>query len=299
MFKFLFMMLLFFFVFNLKLFSIPEPAIDNAKLNGYVYDESNNETLVGATVFLINTKKGAFTNKSGFYSVSDIEPATYRVRVSMIGYEPFEREIKLERMQILREDFKLKPVSVRVEEIAIIAEKEVETRQITISKINVPVSQIKEIRIGGESDVFRSLQYLPGVLTSSQLSSGLFIRGGSPDQNLVLIDGSTVYNPTHLFGFISTFNSDAIKDIDLIKGGYPAEFGSRLSSVINITQKDGNRNHFEGLGSLGMLSSKLSLEGPLGNGSWFIAGRRTYFELIKTFIDNDPDNPYLILASTT
>lgn len=282
---------LLFFAAIFSLFSEPVPAPDNAKINGYVYDESNNETLVGATVFLINTKKGTYTNRSGFFSIADIEPGTYRVRVSMIGYETVEREIKLNKTQILRDDFRLKPVSLKTDEISITAEREVETRQITISRVNVPVSQIKEIRIGGESDVFRSLQYLPGVLTSSQLSSGLFIRGGSPDQNLVLIDGSTVYNPSHLFGFISTFNSDAIKDVELIKGGYPAEYGSRLSSVINITQKDGNRNKFEGLGSLGMLSSKLSLEGPLGNGSWFIAGRRTYLELIKMLIDTDPTNP--------
>jgi hypothetical protein len=120
----------------------------------------------------------------------------------------------------------------------------------------------------------------------------LFIRGGSPDQNLVLLDGMTVYNPSHLFGFISTFNADAIKDVEVIKGGFPAEYGGRLSAVLNLTQKDGNQDKFEGVGSVGLISSKLSLEGPIGNGSWFIGGRRTYLDLILGLVPEDPQNPF-------
>jgi hypothetical protein len=147
------------------------------------------------------------------------------------------------------------------------------------------------MRVGGESDVFRTLQYLPGVLTSSQLSSGLFVRGGSPDQNLVLLDGSAVYNPTHLFGFISTFNTDAIKDVELVKGGFDAEYGGRLSAVLNITQNEGNRKEFEGIASIGAVSSRIGLQGPIGNGSWFISGRRTYFDLVKKLLPENPEEP--------
>ncbi|MFA5513075.1 MAG: TonB-dependent receptor [Candidatus Kapaibacterium sp.] len=264
---------------------------DHAAINGYVKDDSNGETLIGATVIVKDSKFGSYTNKQGFYNINNIPVGKYTVRISMIGYASKEIQLTLTEGQIKRLDISLQPESVMSEGISVTADREVETRQISISKVNIPIQQIKEIRIGGESDVFRAIQMLPGVLTSSQISSGLYIRGGSPDQNLVLLDGTTVYNPSHLFGFISTFNSDAIKDVELIKGGYPAEYGSRLSSVLNITQKDGNRKEFEGLASVGLISSKLSLEGPIANGSWFIGGRRTYFDLIKTAIDTDPKNP--------
>lgn len=263
----------------------------NATLNGYVKDGSNGETMVGATIAILGTNRGAYTNKSGYFSIANISPGDYKVKVSMVGYKAIEKQLTLKISQSLRMDFVLEPASVATKEVNVTAEREVESRQISISTVNVPIAQIKEIRIGGESDVFRSLQMLPGVLTSSQISSGLYIRGGTPDQNLVLLDGATVYNPSHLFGFISTFNSEAIKDVELIKGGYPAEYGSRLATVLNITQKDGNTKEFDGLASLGLISSKLSLEGPVGDGSWFLGGRRTYFDLLKPAIDNDPENP--------
>jgi hypothetical protein len=268
-----------------------DPGSNDATLGGYVMDVETNETLVGATIEIKDLKLGSFTNKSGFFSITSIPPGSYEVLVSYIGYKKQSLKVKLKPNEIVRKEIKLESISITTEAISVEAEREVEKREITISKINVPISQIKEIRIGGESDVFRSLQYLPGILTSSQISSGLYIWGGSPDENLVLVDGSVVYNPTHLFGFISTFNSDAIKDVELIEGGYPAEYGGRLSSVLNITQKDGNQNNVDGMASLGALSSKLSLEGPLFDGSWFIGGRRTYLELIKAILPKDPLNP--------
>lgn len=260
-------------------------------LDGFVRDIKNRETLIGAAVYIPKIKKGAYTNRSGFYSITDIPNGKYKVQVSYLGYKKEVFEINFKNGKSIRKDFEISPIDVTTEDVVVTAEKEIEKRQITVSKVNIPVKQIKSIRIGGESDVFRTLQLLPGVLTSSQVSSGLYIRGGSPDQNLVLLDGSTVYNPTHLFGFVSSFNSDAIKDVELIKGAYPAEYGSRLSSVLLITQRDGNRNNFEGTANLGLISSKLSLNGPLGNGSWFIGGRRTYLDLLKPLIDTDPQNP--------
>ncbi len=263
----------------------------SASLSGFVKDSDSKETLIGATIYLKSTKYNAHTNKSGFYSISNVPPGKYTLIVSYIGYKKHESKIEFKAGQAQRKDIELAVSSISQTGIVIEAERGAEEKQISISKVDVPVSIIKEIRVGGESDVFRTLQLLPGVLTSSQISSGLYVRGGSPDQNLVLLDGSTVYNPSHLFGFISTFNSDAIKDVDLIKGGYPAEYGGRLSSVLNITQKDGSREKMQGVASLGVISSRLSLEGPLGKGSWFIAGRRTYFEIIKSFLPKDPENP--------
>ncbi len=291
--------LIFFIAFQYEMYSMKKtasamPADENtATLNGFVKDSHTKEALIGATIFIKGTKSGAYTNKSGFFSIAGIKPGSYTVVISSIGYEKHEEKITFKAGQSVRKDFSLKSGSVMSEGVTVQADKEVEKRQITVSKVNIPIKQIKEIRIGGESDLFRSLQMLPGILTSSQISSGLFVRGGSPDQNLVLLDGTTVYNPTHLFGFISTFNSDAIKDVELLKGGFPAEFGNRLSAVLNVTQKDGNKEEVEGIAAVGAISSRLSLEGPglLEGSSWFVSGRRTYFELIKSLLDEDPEDP--------
>ncbi len=267
------------------------PAPDKAAFSGFVKDAKTKETLIGATIFILGTKLGARTNKNGYFSITNIPAGSYKIRVAFVGYDKIEKEFKFKENENKRIDFELNQIAIETEQVNVEAEREVEKRQISISKVNIPVAQIKELRVGGESDVFRSLQFLPGVLTSSQLSSGLYVRGGSPDQNLVLLDGATVYNPTHLFGFISTFNSEAIKDVELVKGGYEAQYGGRLSSVLNITQKDGNREKIEGNASIGVISSRLGLEGPLGNGSWFIGGRRTYFELVKGLLPDDPETP--------
>lgn len=264
---------------------------ENSALNGYVKDSLSRETLIGASVYIKGTKLGAYTNKNGYFSLQGIKPGKYTVRVYYVGYNTVEKEFTFNKGEGVREDFLLILSDVKTQEVKVEAEKEVEKREILISKVDVPMSQIKEIRIGGESDVFRSIQMLPGILTSSQISSGLFVRGGSPDQNLVLLDGSTVYNPSHIFGFISTFNTDAIKDVELIKGGFPALYGGRLSAVLNMTQKEGNQEKVQGTAAIGIISSKLSLEGPIGNGSWCISARRTYFDLYKKAIDTDPKNP--------
>lgn len=285
---FLLSILIIVFVFNLPLKA--EFATGNS-VSGFVRDKETGETLVGASVFLKKSSYGSRTNKSGFYSITNIPQGNFTLVVSYLGYQPYEKEVKFKLNETIKLNIDLSPIKIKSEQVVVTADREVEKRNISISKVDVPVQQLKEIRIGGEADLFRALQYLPGILTISQISSGLYVRGGSPDQNLILLDGSIVYNPTHLFGFFSTFNTDAIKDVELIKGGFNAEYGGRLSSVLEITQKDGNANQFEGKGSIGAISSRLSLEGPVGNGSWFIGGRRTYLDLIKEFIDDDPENP--------
>jgi hypothetical protein len=264
---------------------------EGATLSGYVVEADTKETVIGATVTIKGTKLGGFTNKSGFFSIRNIPSGKQTVTVSSVGYQRQEMTLEFKEGESKKMTFSLTQASVSSQELTVTAEREVEKRQIDVSRVNIPVAQLNQIRIGGESDVFRSLQYMPGVLTSSQISSGLYIRGGSPDQNLVLLDGSTVYNPTHLLGFFSAFNPEAIKDVDLIKGGFPAEYGGRLSAVLNLTQKDGNRNDFEGVASLGAISSRLSLQGPLGKGSWFVGGRRTYLDLLMGLLPEDKENP--------
>jgi len=278
-------------IFVILLFIGSADLLYSSTLSGFVKDSSNQEVLIGATVRLDGSNRGAKTNRDGYYVISNIEKGNYTISISYIGYETKTVRIDLSDEEDKRLNIKLNQGSVSTTELSVYGDRDDDKVEISISKVNIPIQQIKKIRIGGESDIFRSLQLLPGVLTSSQISSGLYIRGGSPDQNLVLLDGSVVYNPTHLFGFISAFNTDAIKDVELIKGGFNAEYGGRLSSVLTLTQKEGNKEKVEGLFSLGAISSKLALEGPLGNGSWFIGGRRTYFELIKAFLPDDPLNP--------
>ncbi len=276
-------------IFLLQFPIYADPALGT--LSGYVKDKATGETLIGASIHIKGTKFGTITNKSGFFSLTNVPPNEYTFEISYLGYDKLEKKIKVHLGENIRINFELNSSSVRGNEIIVSAEKEVEKRQISISKVDIPVQELKSIKIGGEADVFRTLQYLPGVLTSSQISSGLYIRGGSPDQNLILLDGSPVYNPTHLFGFFSTFNTDAVKDVELIKGGFNAEFGGRLSSVLEITQKDGNRNNVDGNAAIGLISSRFSLEGPIGKGSWFISARRSYLDLIEKIIPQDPQSP--------
>lgn len=287
--KIFYINLLLFFVFYTGKSNPADPNLSG--LSGYVVDSKTKETLIAVSVYVKEARKGAYTNKLGFFSITNIPPGKYIVEISFIGYDKKRDTIVFTKGSSVRKDFELTPASVITDEVVVEVERENEKREISISKVNIPVQQLKEIRIGGEADVFRSLQYLPGVLTSSQISSGLYIRGGSPDQNLVLVDGSTVYNPTHMFGFISTFNANAVKDVELIKGGFPAEYGGRLSSVLNITQKNGNHEEFEGMATIGVISSQMLVEGPLAEGSFFLAGRRTYLELIKAVYPEDPNFP--------
>lgn len=265
-------------------------SASNATINGYVRDAETGETLVGATVLIQETGQGTITNKSGYYSISEIKPGTYTVLYSFLGFEKKSVNVTLKQQESRRIDIELETEAFRMEEVVVEGDRLEDKRQITVSRVNIPIRQITKLRIGGEADIFRSLQYLPGVLSSSQISSGLYIRGGSPDQTLVLMDGSTVYNPSHLFGFFSTFNPDAVKDVDLIKGGFPAEYGGRMSAVLDLVQKDGNRKEFEGTAYLGLISSRLSAEGPVGDGSWFFGVRRTYIDLLTNMLET-PEDP--------
>lgn len=261
-------------------------------ISGFIEDSVTKETLVGATIKLNGTNRGAFTNKSGYFSISRIPAGSYVLTITSVGYTRREYPVVLAKGESKKVRIQMMQSKSTAKEVKVTADRDEGKRQVSISQVNIPIEQLSQIRIGGEADIFRALQMLPGVLSSSQISSGLFIRGGSPDQNLVLLDGMTVYNPTHLFGFISAFNNDAVKDVDLLKGGFPAEFGGRMSAVLNITQKDGNRDKFEGLVGLGILSSRASLQGPVGNGSFFLGGRATYLDLLLNFIPEDPESPF-------
>lgn len=249
-----------------------------AILFGFVRDKANKESLPYANVFIKELKIGAATNIEGYYAIPNIPEGEYEVHFSLLGYLPQTVKINTKENKRITQDIYLSDQAVQVTEVIISADIEDEKRATQTGRIVMHAKDIASLPTIGEADVFRALQVMPGVKATSEISSGLNVRGGSTDQNLILLDGTVVYNPSHLFGFFSTFNNDAIKDIDLMKGGFPAEFGGRLSSVLNVTNIDGDRVNSHGKASLSLLSTRVTGEGPLGNGSWFLSGRRTYFD---------------------
>jgi len=270
-------------------------AQQSASLNGYITDSETGETLISANIGFQEINKGTASNTLGYYTLPNLKPGTYTLFCSYVGYKPYRREITLEPGQNLRLDVELIPESVELDEIVVKSTRE-EEEQKNIGTVQVDTELIQELPSVFEADVFRSIQLLPGVKAASDFSSGLYIRGGSPDQTLILLDRTTVYNPSHFFGFFSTFNPDAIKDVRLYKGGYPAEFGGRLGSVLTIYNKDGNRNEMDGSATIGMLASRVSIEGPYKKGSWMVAARRSTLEPLlaglRQSVDNIPSKFY-------
>lgn len=250
---------------------------NSASVNGYISDRTTGETLIAANVALLEINRGAASNTSGYYSITNLPTGSYTIAASFIGYRIYEETVELEAGETLRLDIQLIPEGVELEEIVVQSESELEEmRNIGVSQVETAL--IRSLPSVFEPDVFRSVQLLPGVKAASDFSSGLYIRGGSPDQTLILLDETTVYNPSHFFGFYSTFNPDAVKDVRLYKGGYPAQYGGRLGSVLTVFNKDGNRNEFSGTVSAGMLASRAMIEGPFRYGSWMIAIRRSTLE---------------------
>ncbi|MEX0994095.1 MAG: TonB-dependent receptor [Balneolaceae bacterium] len=267
----------------------PLLAQSTASINGYISDRQTGETLIAANIAILEVNRGTSSNTSGYYSITNLQPGTYTLVASYIGYHHFEREIQFEAGQTIRLDIELVPAEIELDEIVVESDTEAEDqRNIGISQVRTEL--IRELPSVLEPDVFRSVQLLPGVKAASDFSSGLYIRGGSPDQTLILLDETTVYNPSHFFGFYSTFNPDALKDVRLYKGGYPAEYGGRLGSVLTIYNKDGNRNEFRGTASIGMLASRVMAEGPYKYGSWMLALRRSTLEPVLSVIRRQQTN---------
>ena len=250
-------------------------------VSGYIEDAASGEKLMAANVFDYKSGLGAVSNTYGFFSLT-LPSDTVALRVSYIGYE--SEEIVLFLDKDLAMNFKLSS-AVSLKEIEVVAERHYEEiqEQTQMSRIDVPIEQIKKVpALLGEVDVLKTLQLLPGVQSGGEGQSGLYVRGGSPDQNLVLLDGVPIYNVSHVLGIFSVFNADAIKNVTLTKGGFPARYGGRLSSVLEINMKEGNMQEFHGEGSVGLISSKLTLEGPIWKDktSFIVSGRRTYADLI-------------------
>jgi len=267
-----------------------QASAQNAKytLGGYIEDASSSERLIGATVYDRVSTLGTTTNEYGFFSLT-LPAGEVDLLISYVGYQ--EKLVQLSLEKDISVVYALGN-SIIFDEIVITAEEEKAIQEKTqMSQMSVPVKQLKAMPvILGETDILKSLQLLPGVQSGGEAQTGLYVRGGSPDQNLVLLDGVPIYNVSHLLGLFSVFNADAIKTVTLTKGGFPARYGGRLSSILDIRMKEGNLNEFHGEGSIGLISSRLTLEGPINKGktSFLISGRRTYADLIaKPFIKND------------
>jgi hypothetical protein len=278
----------------LVIFAVPLFA-QNATISGYIRDAQSGETLIMANIYFANAPYGTATNNSGYYILPDIPPGEYTLVVSYIGYQDFRRKVALKPGDALRLDIELQPVAVSAEAVVVEAERTFEEEK-AVGVVDMKPTQVRTLPSILEADLFRAIQLLPGIKASSDFSSGLYIRGGSQDQTLILLDRTTVYNPSHFFGFFSTFNPDAIKDVRIYKGGFPAEYGGRLGAVVDIYNRDGNRKEFQGRLSLGLLASRVNLEGPFKNGSVMIAARRSTLEpllaALRKSIEDVPDKFY-------
>lgn len=257
-------------------------------LSGTLSDSGSNETIIGSSIYIKELQTGTTTNEYGFYSIS-LPAGTYTVLITSIGFGSIEETIVLDRN--IRKNIKLNPGSQELEEVVISTDKpraNIKKPEMSVNKL--AIQEIKKMPVVmGEVDVLKSILTLPGVTNAGEGASGFNVRGGAADQNLILLDEATIYNSSHLFGFFSVFNADAIKDIKLYKGGIPARFGGRLSSVLDIYQKEGNSNEYHATGGIGLISSRLLAEGPIvkERGSFLVGGRASYAHLFLKATDND------------
>ncbi len=264
-------------------------------VSGYVQDAKTGERLIGVNVFYPEYNIGTTTNIYGFFSLTQKNALADSIAlvVSYISYDRWQQKISPHKDLDLQ--IELTPRAIALDSVFVVAEHlETIEKKTEMSTIEIPIRQLKMLpALLGEVDVIKSIQLLPGVQSGSEGSSGLYVRGGAPDQNLILLDGAPVYNVSHLFGFFSVFNADAVKNIKLIKGGFPARYGGRLSSVVEINMKEGNNQEFNAQATIGLISSRFMLEGPFKKDktSFIVTARRTYVDvLMKPFLNDEDGN---------
>lgn len=277
--------LFFFFLVGINLIGY---AQEKFTLSGSIFEAEGQETLIGANVLILDLKTGTISNEYGFYSIT-LKRGTYEITVSTIGYASLQETITLDRD--ISQNFTLTEARESLDEVLI--ETNIETLNIKTPQMSVnslSASTIKQIPVVfGEADVIKAITLLPGVSSAGEGAAGFNVRGGAADQNLILLDEATIFNSSHLFGLFSVFNPDAIKNLKLYKGGIPAKYGGRVASVLDIYQKEGNKNEFHANGGIGLVASRLLLEGPLkkGSGSFLLGGRASYAHLFLPLFDID------------
>jgi hypothetical protein len=277
------------FLIFLCSFNLTLQAQEKFTFNGYVRDSLTGETIIGSTVTVVGSNRSLLTNNYGFFSVT-LPAGDYDVLFSHVSYETVSRRLSLRSDQTFT--ISLLPKSAPLQEVVVFNKrKDGNVKNAQMGKLDLSMNQIRSIpAFLGEVDILKAIQLLPGVQSAGEGNAGFYVRGGGPDQNLILLDDATVYNTGHLFGFFSVFNGDAIKNVSLIKGGMPAQFGGRLSSVLDVAMKEGNINSFQGEGGIGLIASRFSLQGPLqkNKSSFIVSARRTYIDaLVKPFISKN------------
>ena len=254
-------------------------------ISGFVRDISNGEPISYANVFISNSTIGSTTNRDGYFALSDLQVGKYELNVTMIGFASYKDSVELLTDESVRLDIVLRSQVLESSEILVTAERQKFQRAIESSQISLDIRELNSAPAFIEPDVFRTLQMLPGVQTTSDFSSALYVRGSTPDQNLIMLDGIAIYNPYHLGGIFSTFNTDAIKEADFRAGGFSARYGGRMGAILNVINREGNTEKIKGSANLSLISSKILIEGPVPKwrgikGSWMFSGRRTYIDKV-------------------
>jgi hypothetical protein len=271
----------------LLLFTCSTALAQNFTISGYVKDSENGEELIGVTVLVAETSTGTVTNAYGFYSIT-LPKGAYNVRYSYVGFRSQNLPITLE--QNLSHNVSLVSEAIDMEEVVITGERiDANVTDLQMSKTKLNISQVRKLpAVMGEVDIIKAIQLQPGVVSAGEGTSSFFVRGGSADQNLILIDEAPIYDPSHLFGLFSVFNADVIKDSELYRGGIPSRFGGRLSSILEVRTKDGNNKSFGVTGGIGSLASRLMVEGPIvkDKASFIVSGRRSYTEIFTPLISD-------------
>lgn len=273
--------------------TLPGWAQERFTLSGTITDQDNGETLIGATVLVPSLNLGTSTNEYGFYSLSLPAGDSLLLEFSYVGFQSQQRRLLLKSDESLNIGL---GTGVQLEEVVVKAnsfEEQLQSTEMSVEAISTKEARLLPVLLG-ESDILKTIQLKPGIPSGSEGTTGLFVRGGGSDQNLIVLDEAVVYNANHLFGFFSTFNTDAVKDLKLYKGGFPAQYGGRLSSVIDVKLKEGNNQKFSGSGGLGLISSRLTLEGPIekGKSSYIVSGRRTYVDIFTRMVNRaNEDDP--------
>lgn len=278
------------FVFLFFICCIVSFAQEKYTLSGTISDNKNNEILIGVTLYIPETKSSTTTNQYGFYSIT-LPKGEYNIIINYFGFQTISQKIVLDKN--IQTNFSLLETSEELQEVVVTNKNYTNTKSPEMSVNRLSISSIKKMPVVlGEVDILKSLLLLPGVTNAGEGASGFNVRGGGADQNLILLDEATIFNSSHVFGFFSVFNPDAIKDLKLYKGGIPSNFGGRASSVLDIYQKDGNSKAFQGNGGIGLISSRLLLEGPLvkNKGSFLIGGRGSYAHLFLKLSEKQKNN---------
>ncbi len=276
-----------FLLLSLGLFAISSYA-QKFTINGYVKDAGNGEELIGVTVLVVGTSTGTTTNAYGFYSIT-LPAGSHQLQFSYVGYRSFSQTFELRSNLV--QNVELATEATTIQEVIVTGERldaNVTDTQMGHTKLNI--AQIRKLpAVFGEVDIIKNVQLQPGVVTAGEGTSAFFVRGGSADQNLILIDEAPIYDPSHLFGLFSVFNGDVIKDSELYRGGIPSRFGGRLSSILEVRTKDGNNKEFSGAGGVGTLASRIMLEGPIqkDKSSFIVSARRSYQEIFASALNQN------------